>query len=116
MSCLERQDSILRRGLSIPRIDIWMNRPLDSWHHGEHVDPKTWPWWVRCRFTVLDIGKTIELRHKRIEEIGFCHTNACQPDSNPTHFESCAPILYKRIYMYTRRRAFDMDIRITWAS
>jgi hypothetical protein len=106
----------IRKLIAIPQIDLWKNPTMKSWHHGERVDPANWPWWVLCRFSLLEMnreqGAPADLRHKTIGQVGRCHENACQPETNPQHFEDCRAILYKRFYIYTRKRAFDWDLRI----
>jgi len=102
----------MRTLLSIPKTEIWLNPPMKSWHHGERVDPKNWPWWVLCKFSWLKMGPDVEVRHKKLSEIGRCYENICQPESQPRHFENCKPRFYRRFYIYTRWRAFDADIRI----
>jgi hypothetical protein len=98
--------------IAIPQIDLWKNPTMTSWNHGDRVDPKNWKWWVLCRFSLLEMQSGKIVRHKLLTQVGRCYETACQPETNPNHFEDCTPILYKRFYIYTRKKAFDWDLRI----
>jgi hypothetical protein len=73
--------------IHIPRIDIWTNRPLTSWYHGDRVNPNNWPWYVLFRTNVVNINYRV----------------------NP---KICPCRFYKRFYIYTRNKAYDLDIRV----
>lgn len=82
--------------INTPAIKIWINSPLTSWTgHGERVNPKNWPWYVFCKFGIVDIDFNPYARYGVGEH------------PQPT------PKLYKRIYLYTRNKAYNMDVRIS---
>lgn len=107
----------LYRGIRIPAMGVWANRPLTSWHHGDRVDPTNWPWYVLCRFAHTRIRPSDDhWRHKRPGQVGVCHhadrTEDCRPETEPGHWEQDTPRVYERFYLYTRRYAFDIDVKI----
>jgi hypothetical protein len=102
--------------LHVPSVHIWFNPPTDSWHHGARYDPVTWPWWIRFRFHRVEIAGNINLRHKKLSHIGYCYEKPCHPDTAPNHYEDCSPRVYRRFYLYTRKRAYDVDVRIEYTS
>jgi hypothetical protein len=44
--------------MRIGRYQFYKNLPLTSWHHGERVDPKNWPWWKRVAFDFINLKVT----------------------------------------------------------